>query len=234
MRKILFLALSVLTLFSCNRRDDSSGINAINKDTCVGLDISQNQGKMNFDKLLTESDITFLIIRATCGKDRKDDKLEYNYGEARRKKVLLGLYHYYDPDENSELQARNYLREARNRLKSGDFFPAVDIEYKSKVQSFDRLRVGLRNWLTIVETELGVKPIIYSGHSYYADNLKKEFSEYPLWVAAYSPKRYRDPLVQSAVIHQFSKKLWFPGIPKRYKVDGNKIPKDKLASILIP
>ena len=81
-------------------------------------------------------------------------------------------------------QARNFIKNVT--LQKGDFPPVLDIEKLPKNQSIARLKVGLQNWLNAVEKHYGVKPIIYSGESYYNDFLKEEFSEYPFWIANYS------------------------------------------------
>ena len=49
-----------------------------------------------------------------------------------------------------------------------------------------QLKVGIQNWLNIVEDHYGVKPIIYSGERYYKDFLKEDFPEYTFWIANYN------------------------------------------------
>jgi lysozyme len=44
-----------------------------------------------------------------------------------------------------------------------------------KGQSMDKLKEGLQNWLTIVEKQYGVKPIIYTGEKYFEDFLQDDF-----------------------------------------------------------
>jgi lysozyme len=51
------------------------------------------------------------------------------------------------------------------------------------------LRKGLKNWIDIIETHYGVKPIIYSGEAFYRDVLKADayFNDYPrVWIANYN------------------------------------------------
>jgi len=71
-------------------------------------------------------------------------------------------------------------------LQKGDLPPVLDIEKLPSDQSMDSLKVGLRRWLKRVENHYKVKPIIYSGESYYSDFLMKEFRDYPFWIANYN------------------------------------------------
>ena len=88
--------------------------------------------------------------------------------------------------------------------------PVLDIEKLPKTQSIVRLKVGLRNWLSAVEKHYGVKPIIYSGESYYKDFLNEEFSEYPLWIANYN--FWRNDLESDWQFWQFTEKAKIEGI----------------------
>lgn len=218
MRKVLFLALLVLSLFSC-RKDTKP-------TTFYGIDVSKNQGAMDWDVLATQDEhpIKFVLIRSTLGDDRIDYKFEHNLKRAREKNFVIGAYHYYDPNENSSLQADNYLK--RVRLAQGDIIPIVDIERTSRVQSPQQLLVGLRNWLSIVEKAYGVKPIIYSASSWFDTFLATpELSSYPKWVAKWIDCNGQptddDKHVRNAVIWQYTDKLKIPGIPSKYTVDGN-------------
>lgn len=238
MKKFIFIGLPfftiilMVTLFSPKKIDPGIPIPKSNSNILFGIDISENQGTIDWERVVSTNKhhIKFVFIRATMGKNRKDAKFQYNWNEAKKKGFIVGAYHYYDPNENSLRQAKNYLNSIR--LQPGDFIPVVDIERLSRIQSKKRLRLGLQRWLNAVEARYGVRPIIYSGHSFFSDYLLKEFSEYPLWVAAYSDKKRVDPLVKDAAIHQFSEKIRIPGI-KENTVDGNDIRIEKLNQLLI-
>ena len=72
------------------------------------------------------------------------------------------------------------------KLQEGDLPPVLDIEKLPKRQSLENLKIGLKRWLQRVESHYNVKPIIYSGDSYYTDFLEQEFKEYPFWIANYT------------------------------------------------
>ena len=98
--------------------------------------------------------------------------------------IIRGAYHYYRPNENSLEQAELFIKTVK--LKKGDLPPVLDIEKLPRKQSLENLKVGLKRWLEKVESHYNVKPIIYSGDSYYTDFLEKEFRDYPFWIANYT------------------------------------------------
>lgn len=153
----------------------------------VGIDISEYQGKILWDSVRTIENnfpIRFIFVRATVGMDRPDRKFAENWKSLKNTAYLRGAYHYYRPDENSTLQAELFIKNVV--LKKGDFPPVLDIEQMPKKQTMAQLKVGIKNWLQLVEKHYGVKPIIYSGETYYKHFLKEDFPEYTFWIANYN------------------------------------------------
>lgn len=153
----------------------------------IGIDVSEYQGTILWDSVqLIENNfpIRFVFIRATVGKYRADKKFNENWNALKNSDYIRGAYHYYRPDENSNLQAALFKKQVT--LEKGDFPPVLDIEQIPKKQSLAQLKVGIRNWLQIVEKHYGVKPIIYSGERFYKDFLKEDFPEYTFWIANYN------------------------------------------------
>lgn len=162
--------------------------------TVFGLDISQYQHVIVWNKLQEEHDLDFVFIRATAGKDLRDKFFTYNWKSAKNQHLVRGAYHYYRPDENSIEQAENFIRNVN--LEAGDFPPVLDIEDYSDIQSLSSLKTGLLKWLQAVESHYGVKPIIYTYYKYYEAHLADDerFDDYPLWLARYSnTNRYYKP-----------------------------------------
>ena len=145
----------------------------------IGLDVSEYQGKIRWtyvDTLENKYPLHFVFIRATVGKDRKDRQFNKNWLGAKENKMIRGAYHYYRPNENSMEQAELFIKTVT--LQKGDLPPVLDIEKLPKNQSIENLKLGLKRWLTAIESHYGVKPIIYTGERYYDDFLKEEFSDY--------------------------------------------------------
>jgi lysozyme len=177
----------------------------------IGFDVSEYQSEIDWEQTyhIDEAfELSFVFIRSTAGKDKIDSKFKENWKAAKERQLIRGAYHYYRPNENSIEQAENFIKNVR--LQKGDLPPVLDIEKLPRKQSIDSLKVGLRRWLKKVEKHYKVKPIIYSGESYYTDFLREEFSEYPLWIANYN--FWRNDLEDDWQFWQFTEKAQIEGI----------------------
>lgn len=180
----------------------------------IGFDVSEYQGNIDWEQTyhIDEAfELSFVFVRATAGSSKKDARFHRNWKGAKARQLICGAYHYYRPNENSLDQAQNFIQQVR--LQKGDLPPVLDIEKLPKSQSIARLKIGLRRWLEVVEAHYKVKPIIYSGECYYTDFLRKEFSDYPLWIANYN--FWRNTLESDWEFWQFTEKAQIAGI------DGN-------------
>ena len=177
----------------------------------IGLDVSEYQEKIRWsyvDTLEQKYPIDFVFIRATVGNDRVDSQFKRNWLGAKENKMIRGAYHYYRPNENSIEQAELFIQTVT--LKKGDLPPVLDIERLPKNQSIDSLKIGLKRWLTKVESHYKVRPIIYTGEKYYDDFLKEEFSDYLFWIANYN--FYQEQIQDEWLFWQFTEKAKVPGI----------------------
>lgn len=189
-----------------------------------GIDVSHYNGNIDWDDVETifgEHEIHFAFIRATAGKNKVDNKFQRNWTAKKHERIKIGAYHYYRPDENSIEQADNFINTVK--LSPGNLPPVLDIEAKPKKQSMVALKQGLKKWLNKVESHYGVKPIIYSGSSYFTAFLKKEFGEYPLWIANYN--RTKKPVSDDWLFWQYSSRGIVKGADDRLDINvfnGNK------------
>jgi lysozyme len=188
-----------------------------NSDKVVGIDVSQYQGNINWNELdsVENKKIGFVFVRASVGNDFIDSSFETNWKQAKKKKIIRGAYHYYRPNENSKLQAQNFIKTVQ--LKKGDLPPVLDIEKLPNNQSIDSLKIGIKRWLTIIDNHYNVKPIIYSGEKYYNSFLKEDFKEYTFWIANYNP--WVNEINDNWLFWQFTEKAVIKGIKE--KVDIN-------------
>ena len=180
-----------------------------------GIDLSHYNGILDWDAINnSQHPIKYIIFRATMGKDGADKKFNQNWENAKTHHFIRGAYHYYRPSESSTLQFENFSKAVK--LNQGDLIPVLDIEEQSPYGA-ENLRVGILNWLSLAEETYGVKPIIYTGLSYYNDFLKGYVDDYPLWIASYSNNRKLDEIDWK--FHQFTEKMVINGIETN--VDGN-------------
>lgn len=180
-----------------------------------GIDVSHYQETIRWEEVQqSHHPIAFVFARATMGVDGRDSEFARNWEGAQRAGLLRGAYHYYRPNENSTAQFENFKQVVR--LDSGDLPPVLDVEAMS-MHGRDNLRKGVRNWVTLCEAHYGVKPIIYSGRTFYLKNLVGAVDGCPLWIAAYSGKHRVSDI--DWMFHQFTERVRVRGI--RGNVDGN-------------
>lgn len=188
------------------------------KDLTFGFDVSQFQGKINWnevDSLEHKFPLQYVFIRATAGNNKKDIRFDENWAAAKNHHFIRGAYHYYRPNENSLEQAANFIRSVR--LQKGDLPPVLDVEKFPKNQSIDSLKLGLQRWLKKVDEHYKVRPIIYTSEKYYNDFLKEDFSEYTFWVANYN--FFVENIKNDWLFWQFTEKAKLNGIEERVDVN---------------
>jgi lysozyme len=182
-----------------------------NDNKAVGIDVSEYQDEIDWDEVEAVDDdyqLSFVFVRATVGNDRLDKRFQENWQGVKENHLIRGAYHYYRPNENSIEQAELFIKTVR--LQKGHLPPVLDIEKLPENQSVERLKVGLKRWLTKVEEHYKMKPIIYTGERYYDDFLKEEFSDYLFWIANYN--FYREKMKEDWLFWQFTEKASVSGI----------------------
>ncbi len=196
----------------------NAAVLAENYDKVAGIDVSQYQGKINWNdvKFINKKyPIGFVFIRASVGNDCDDLSFKFNWKEAKKHKIIRGAYHYYRPNENSVEQAERFIQLVK--LEKGDLPPVLDIEKLPVEQSIDSLKIGLKRFLKKIDEHYKVKPIIYTNQKYYEDFLEEEFEDYTFWIANYN---FIDQKIDDKFLFwQFTEKGKIDGI--RYNVDMN-------------
>lgn len=176
-----------------------------------GIDVSQYQGTIDWENLEAieeQFEIKFVVVRATAGSKKVDRNFKKNWRNLSSTVYIQGAYHYYRPDENSTDQANNFIKNVK--LRKGHLPPILDIEKMPKGQSMGKLKEGLQNWLTLVEKQYGVKPIIYTGEKYFEDFLQDDFPNYKFWIANYNP--WKEKMEEEYLMWQFTEKAQLHGV----------------------
>tara|TARA_B100001250_G_C19786568_1_gene784464 strand:- start:489 stop:1208 length:720 start_codon:yes stop_codon:yes gene_type:complete len=180
-----FIFFSTIIIISANIRCvDKCDSFKQNSTLVYGIDVSHYQNKVSkIDwKAVSENKnpkISFAYIRTTMGKDGEDEAFDYNFKEAQKHGIKVGVYHYYRPNENSIEQVNNFLK---NNPTTGDLPPVVDIEEKSRLGA-KNLRKGIANFLKLVENKYKKKPIIYAHQRFYNTYLRNKFPAHEIWIA---------------------------------------------------
>lgn len=160
----------------------------------LGIDVSHFQGDINWQEI-KENNISFAYAKATEGNTYVDLKFHQNWENMSTAEISKGAYHFYTTDSDGDSQAIHYINTVKE-IKKGDLPPVLDLEQgglKAKV-TVEEYQNEVMNWLTTVEKELGVKPIIYTNNPFANEYLNKpHFANYILWIAEYGVKEAKTP-----------------------------------------
>ncbi len=152
-----------------------------------GIDVSHHQKQIEWDTVTAHENIGFAFVKATEGSNFSDSMFCYNWGALQRLGIKRGAYHFFKGYGCGYEQACHFLSSVD--MVNGDLPPVLDVETLDGTTPED-LAIELHVWLKTVETQLGVKPIIYSNQNFFERFLAdKGFEEYPLWIARYSAEK---------------------------------------------
>lgn len=181
-------------------------------EATLGIDVSHHSGAIDWSEI-PHPEYGFVYLKATEGVDDADPMFEQHWQSLEGGPIRRGAYHFYVTEDDPEEQARFFLSRVE-RLAPGDLPPVVDIELLGKGTSGD-LGAKLQRFLDIVERELGVKPVIYTGVNFWNAHLPDTFGRYPLWIAEYGVDEPRLPHGWSQWhIWQFEENATLPGVEK--------------------
>ena len=157
--------------------------------TLKGIDVSHFSGKVDWQKVKAGG-YSFAFAKATEGMDFKDPTFQNHWQGIKKVGLIRGAYHFYVTEDDPKAQADFFIRNVT--LQSGDFLPVVDIEVIGKGTK-PGLTQRVKKFLGILEKHFGVKPIIYTGPTFWDSHLNNHFGVYPLWIAEYGVKEPVDP-----------------------------------------
>lgn len=195
-----------------------------------GIDVSHYQGRINWDMVAADPNVSYAYLKATEGAGYLDDTYLYNLREARRTGVKVGCYHFFSPTAAVMAQLKNLTSNVD--LKGHDLIPIIDVETRGRSNLHD-FCARLRSFLTGVEKHYGVKPIIYTSSNFYNKYLAGRFTDYLYMIA-----RYHDEVPELTddirfVMWQFTASGQVNGI--RTAVDRSRFMDDyDLSDILLP
>jgi lysozyme len=207
-----------------------------------GIDVSWHQGAIDWRRVAAAGK-RFAFVRASAGTLTADTNYAANVAGARAAGLVVGSYHYANPDlkpDDAAHEAAWFLHNAT--VPSGDLVPVLDLEISNGLDP-DSLTRWARTWLTQVTAATGVRPIIYTmpnfwssymgDTSWFADN-----GYQVLWIAHWTARD--QPLVPSSswsgngwAFWQYSSTGSVPGIDGAVDLDrfnGSALP----SSLLVP
>ncbi len=184
-----------------------------------GVDVSHHQKEIEWDTVAARQTLDFAYVKATEGHDFRDSLFCHNWENLRRLGIRRGAYHFFRAYGCGDEQAKNFLQFVE--MEPGDLAPVLDIERTDGIAPEIMIEEA-HIWLGIVESNLGIRPIIYTNQFFYETYLAGHFENYPLWIARYSDDC---PLLTTGKrwdFWQYSSQGCLDGISK--KVDLNIFP----------
>ncbi len=159
-----------------------------------GIDISHHQGEIDWKKLagatINNNPLSFIIIKATQGDYLVDENFKDNFKNAREYGFIRGAYHYWSNITTPEEQAKFFINKVS--LEKGDLAPVLDVEDFPNSTNLKTFQNDVLKWLTIIEKEYGITPIIYTGYKFKTSYLDSPlFDRYPFWIAHYYVKEVK-------------------------------------------
>ena len=152
-----------------------------------GIDVSKWQGTINWGQV-HNAGVSFAFVKATEGVGYTDDKFSYNISNAPSTGILTGVYHMSTPttDANDAINEANYfVSVAGDYMTEGYLRPVLDLE-RGKDMGQAALSQWIRDFMTEVERQTGVEPLIYC-NTYYADNFFEDsIGDYDVWFARWT------------------------------------------------
>jgi lysozyme len=154
-----------------------------------GVDLSRWDNDINYKVFFYTPPYTeFAIIKSTQGTWCKDSRYNQHRTACIESAVYNGAYHYWEVASRGETQAKFFMANTkRTELVSLD---VEDLAVPSTISyDYQKAIVGnLKSFLKAIESEWGIKPVIYTANWWWQDrlgNLDAELAEYDLWVANY-------------------------------------------------
>ncbi len=132
----------------------------------------------------------FVFVKATEGQTYTDPTFRASYAGIRASGMYRGAYHFASPDAtavDAVREAQHFVGVAGTFDTAGELPPVLDLESSGGLSS-SALIAWARAFLTETERLTGRVPIIYTGPSFWRDQMgnSRAFTRYPLWIAHYT------------------------------------------------
>lgn len=153
-----------------------------------GVDVAGHQhpggGDINWTQVRGDGQ-SFAFVKATEGSDFVNPHYAEDVRQASASGLKVGAYHYGLPSDDPVRQARHFAGKV-NQLPANSLPPVLDLEV-AEGKSPRQLIEWTRLFLNETERLTGKKPMMYTYRFFWSDHMAntKEFSQYPLWLAAY-------------------------------------------------
>jgi len=203
-------------------------IHVSEKYSIHGIDVSYAQGKIDWRQVRAMDEnglhLSFVFVKATEGDTFVDSFFQRNWREAAKNGFVCGAYHFFRPEKSGKVQAQHFLKTVKP--EPGDLPPVVDVEQLDGIAP-EIMRAELDAFLAAVRYRIKVKPVIYTGLSFYQNYLKGFEEGYPIWIAHYDKPEDQIDAAADWCFWQYSSQATVNGI--HHAVDFNTFRGDSTA-----
>ena len=167
---------------------------SLHAQTILGIDVYHGDsdgsyGAINWTQVHTTAGKKFAFAKATQGVTYTDPSFTTNEVSGTNAGVIMGAYHFADPETNTALaEANHFISVARSYIGAGHLPPTLDLEDPSSGPALSsaftsaQLTAWVQTWMTTVYDSTGVQPIIYTSGNY-AGYVNSSLNTYGLWIA---------------------------------------------------
>ncbi len=183
-----------------------------------GIDVSAWQGEIDWQQVY-QSGVEIAIIRSSEGSSVIDSQFERNYTGAKAAGVAVGFYHFMTAStpEEARAQADFFLRVIDG--KTPECLLALDVGADGSLSGEQLTAIALA-FLERVESQSGLRAMLYTDAYAARARFGAELARYPIWVANYG---VRQPEANgkwaSWVGFQYGDSGRIPGIDSRVDLD---------------
>ena len=218
---VCFLGFLVFAACSGPQQAAAPGIEGL-QTGATGIDVSHHNGRIDWEAF-EAAPVDFLYLKATEGRDWKDPRFQRNWLEAKTRGWRVGAYHFYRLCRPGAEQAGNFIQSVE--VRDGTLPPAVDLEYAHNCDPLggtSNTLAELDIFLSALEAEYGVKPVLYTTPEFHADWLAGRYDAYPLWLRGLGTEIPGTVNGRTPDIWQYTMSGRVPGIEG--VVDMNRVP----------
>lgn len=182
--KILIFILLVTFLFFMNT-GFTYAITPISNDTYEGIDVSNWQGYINYDKVKQDG-IEVVYIKASQGSNLKDVYFDINYENAKSNGLKVGFYHFLTATNTREAEKEAQFFASVVSNKTPDCKLALDYEVFGGVGSTEINNIAtvfLETTKRLTNKEVILYSDLYNARTVFSRDLA---DTYQLWLADYT------------------------------------------------
>jgi lysozyme len=150
-------------------------------ETIGGIDVSHWNAPYDWSKVASEG-VQFAICKASQGESEVDPSFQVNVQRAKAAGLLVGAYHFFDPLQDSLVQAQSFTDQIK--ACNQPVLIALDAEGDWSELANDVIISKLTTWLDYVQTELNGPVFLYVSHLFITSYLLPDFpfEKYKLWL----------------------------------------------------